>query len=298
MSSEDRREGGQQDPRERRQQDRSDPTDRTDLPLNLPQQGFAGARPRLRSGGGYRQLKSFQITTIIYDGTVFFCERFIDSHSRLIDQMVMAARSGRQNIAEGSRAGTGSSQTEIRLVNVARASLDELLLDYEDFLRQKRHKMWDKFDAAASELRRIRFTEADFPPFDPQRPDDRRDQFGPYVPWLTSGKREVVANALICLIHQANYLLDQQISALEQSFIQGGGYSEQLAAARLEFRRGEGHKQDQSDRSDRTDLRAKAPACPKCSQPMLLRRVRQGERSGEQFWGCCQWPSCDGRRRM
>ncbi len=264
-----------------------DQSDRTDLP--------SFSRPRLRSGGGYRQLKSFQITTIIYDGTVFFCERFIDSHSRLIDQMVQAARSGRQNIAEGSRAGTGSSQTEIRLVNVARASLDELLLDYEDFLRQKRHKMWDKTDAATGEVRRIRFTEVDFPAFDPQRPDDRRDQFGPYVPWLTRGKREEVANTLICLIHQANYLLDQQISALEQSFIQGGGYSEQLASARLEFRRGEGQKPDQSDR---TDLRAKAPACPKCSQPMLLRRVRQGERSGEQFWGCCQWPTCDGRRKV
>jgi restriction system protein len=82
-------------------------------------------------------LRSFQVTTIIYDATVSFCARFVDKHSRTVDQMVQAARSGRQNIAEGSRASATSSQTELRLVNVARASLDELLLDYEDFLRQR-----------------------------------------------------------------------------------------------------------------------------------------------------------------
>jgi len=90
----------------------------------------------LRPSGGYRTLKSFQVTTIIYDATVLFCKRFMSKYSRMIDQMTQAARSGRQNIAEGSRASAISSQTELRLVNVARASLDELLLDYEDFLRQ------------------------------------------------------------------------------------------------------------------------------------------------------------------
>ncbi len=96
----------------------------------------------LRPSGGYRHLKCFQITTIIYDATVYFCERFIPKHSRLVDQMVQAARSGRQNIAEGSRASATSSQTELRLVNVARASLDELLLDYEDYLRQHHFAQW------------------------------------------------------------------------------------------------------------------------------------------------------------
>ena len=91
----------------------------------------------LRPHGGYRRLRSFQVTEIIYDGTVFFCDRFVNKRSRTHDQMVQAARSGRQNIAEGSRASATSSQTELRLVNVARASLDELLLDYEDFLRQR-----------------------------------------------------------------------------------------------------------------------------------------------------------------
>jgi len=107
----------------------------------------------LRPHGGYRRLRSFQVTEIIYDGTVVFCDRFVDKRSRTHDQMVQAARSGRQNIAEGSRASATSSQTELRLVNVARASLDELLLDYEDFLRQRGLKQWEKADPEARRVR-------------------------------------------------------------------------------------------------------------------------------------------------
>jgi len=110
---------------------------------------------RLRPSGGYRTLRSFQAATVIYDATVSFCERFIDKRSRLVDQMVQAARSGRQNIAEGSRASATSSQTELRLVNVARASLDELLLDYEDFLRQRGKRQWTKDDAEAKAVRAV-----------------------------------------------------------------------------------------------------------------------------------------------
>jgi four helix bundle protein len=105
---------------------------------------MTGKTSTLRPHGGYRRLRSFQVTEIIYDGTVAFCDRFIDRRSRTHDQMVQAARSGRQNIAEGSRASATSSQTELRLVNVARASLDELLLDYEDFLRQRGLPAWSK----------------------------------------------------------------------------------------------------------------------------------------------------------
>lgn len=105
---------------------------------------MSGDTSTLRPHGGYRRLRSFQVTEIIYDGTVAFCDRLVDKRSRTHDQMVQAARSGRQNIAEGSRASATSSQTELRLVNVARASLDELLLDYEDFLRQRGLRQWDK----------------------------------------------------------------------------------------------------------------------------------------------------------
>ena len=110
---------------------------------------------KLRPSGGYRELRSFQTATIIYDGTYWFCERFVPAGSRTRDQMVQAARSGRQNIAEGSRASATSSQTELRLVNVARSSLEELLLDYEDYLRQRHLRQWGADDPEALEVRRI-----------------------------------------------------------------------------------------------------------------------------------------------
>ena len=112
-------------------------------------------RRHLRPSGGYRKLHSFQAATVVYDATVSFCGRFVDSRSRTRDQMVQAARSGRQNIAEGSRASATSSQTELRLVNVARASLDELLLDYEDYLRQNGHAQWAKDSPNAVAVRLV-----------------------------------------------------------------------------------------------------------------------------------------------
>ena len=185
-------------------------------------------RPRrLRPSGGYRELRSFQVTTVIYDATVSFCDRFVDNRSRTRDQMVQAARSGRQNIAEGSRAAATSSQTELRLVNVARASLDELLLDYEDFLRQRGFKQWGKDDREAREVRAVAASR------DRTDRTDLTDHWRLYARWLEADDPEVVANAVICLIHQANYLLDQQIAGLEREFIHEGGYTEQLAAARL-----------------------------------------------------------------
>ena len=164
----------------------------------------------LRPSGGYRRLRSFQLAEIIYDGTVSFCDRFVNKRSRTHDQMVQAARSGRQNIAEGSRASATSSQTELRLVNVARASLDELLLDYEDFLRQRGLPQWGKDDPQARKVRAVGRA-------NPTDRSDRTDraEARAYDPWLTHADPALVANALICLIHQANYLLDRQIAGLE-----------------------------------------------------------------------------------
>ncbi len=232
-------------------------------------------RSRLRPSGGYRDLRSFQTSTIVYDGTVDFCARFLDQRSRTVDQMVQAARSGRQNIAEGSRAAATSSQTELRLVNVARASLDELLLDYEDFLRQRKLPAWGKADPQAMAVRAVGRAA--------KNPADRSDQ-PDYAPWLRSADPAIVANTLICLIHQTNYLLDQQIRALERAFVEGGGYTEQLAAARVAHRR----KQDQPDPSDQP----KAPACRICGQPMVVRTAKQGPKAGSQFWGCSAYPKC------
>jgi len=205
---------------------------------------------RLRPSGGYRHLRSFQVTTVIYDATVMFCDRIVDKRSRTHDQMVQAARSGRQNIAEGSRAAATSSQSELRLVNVARASLDELLLDFEDFLRQRGKRQWKKDDPEAREVRAVG------PRGDPTDRSDRTDPTDDrkaYSRWLDAADPAVVANTVICLIHQANYLLDQQIAGLEREFVQQGGYTEKLAAARLAERRRQGQHGDRSGPTDRSD---------------------------------------------
>ena len=249
---------------------------------------------KLRPSGGYRTLRSFQTTTIIYDATVSFCERFIDKRSRLVDQMVQAARSGRQNIAEGSRASATSSQTELRLVNVARASLDELLLDYEDFLRQRGKRQWTKDDVEAKAVRLVGQKHV-FHPTDRSDRIDQADNSLPYAAWLKNPDPAVTANALICLIHQANYLLDQQIAGLERSFVNEGGYSEQLAAARIK-KRGGFHRNDRTDRNDqsaRADEQA-LPPCPLCGKLMILRTAKLGKNAGSQFLGCSGYPGCKG----
>jgi restriction system protein len=245
---------------------------------------------RLRPSGDYRNLRSFQVTTVIYDATVSFCERFVDKRSRLVDQMVQAARSGRQNIAEGSRASATSSQTELRLVNVARASLDELLLDYEDYLRQRGLAQWAKDAPQARAVREVGRARPDRSDRSDDRtdrsdPTDPSDAVAPYAPWLTHADPAVVANALLCLIHQANYLLDRQIAGLERDFVQEGGYSERLAAARLAQR-----KQGPAERQ--------GPACPQCGKVMALRTARKGAKAGSQFWGCSGYPECKGVRAL
>jgi len=241
---------------------------------------------RLRPSGGYRELRSFQVATIIYDATAAFCDRFVDKRSRTHDQMVQAARSGRQNIAEGSRASATSSQTELHLVNVARASLDELLLDYEDFLRQRALPQWAKDDPEARKVRAVGVQHR-------TDPSDRSDP-SDYSPWLASPDPAVVANAVICLIHQANYLLDRQTTALERGFVKEGGYREQLAAARIAERAK--HQSDPSDPANRSDR--SLPPCPLCGKPMALRTARKGPRAGQQFLGCSGYPACRGTRPL
>ncbi len=271
--------------------DRSGRSDRSD-----GSNGRTGNRRRLRPSGGYRELRSFQVTTVIYDATVSFCDRFVDKRSRTHDQMVQAARSGRQNIAEGSRAAATSSQTELRLVNVARASLDELLLDFEDFLRQHGKRQWDKNDPEAREVRAVG---ARRDRTDQSDQTDPTDHWKAYSRWLDHPDPAVVANAVICLIHQANYLLDQQIAGLEREFVEGGGYTEQLAAARLEERRRQGAgPTDRTDRSDQSDRAKAAPTCAACGQAMVLRTARKGGRAGSRFWGCSGYPECKGTREL
>lgn len=248
---------------------------------------------RLRPSGGYRDTCSFQTATIIYDATYWFCEKFFDPRSRMVDQMVQAARSGRQNIAEGSRASATSSQTELRLVNVARSSLDELLLDYEDFLRHRHMKKWDPDSPEAMAVRRVpqQFKKDHEDQTDRANLSDISDEerWALYAKWLEHDDPAVRANALICLINQANYLLDQQIAALEAQFIEEGGYSELLAAERLAHRTNK--KKDQADLADRT---GQLPDCPLCGKAMVLRTAQNGKNAGKQFWGCSAYPDCKG----
>lgn len=180
--------------------------------------------------GGYEKLKSFQKSRIVFDATVFFCERYIDKYSRTVDQMVQAARSGKQNILEGSQASGTSRETEIKLTNVARASLEELLEDYRDYLRTGGHELWDKNSKQALYVRKIG--------------RDENESYESYRPYFETRPPETIANIIICLIHQTNYLLDQQIKRLEKDFLEHGGLKENMFKARIkrrdEQRRGDG----------------------------------------------------------
>jgi four helix bundle suffix protein len=175
------------------------------------------------SHGGYRKLKSFQSAEIVYDATVKFCDRFIDKRSRTHDQMVQAARSGRQNIAEGSQASGTSKKTELKLVGVARASLEELLLDFEDFLRQRGFVRWAKNHPTSRAIRALAY--------------DENRSYLTYRTYVESSPPDVAANTIICLIHQTNYLLDQQLRQLEREFLEQGGFTERLYKMRTDFRK-------------------------------------------------------------
>ncbi|MEW6586425.1 MAG: four helix bundle suffix domain-containing protein [Nitrospirota bacterium] len=176
--------------------------------------------------GGYRELQSYRMLEIVYDATVRFCDRFINKRSRTHDQMVQAARSGMPNIAEGSMASCTSKKTELKLTGVARASLEELLLDFQAFLRQKGLRVWDKNSQEALAVRRKYQCDG----------SDMSDVSDEYS--LKAASSEVAANTLICLINQASYLLGRQLQRLEQEFLDEGGFTERLYRVRTELRNG------------------------------------------------------------
>jgi four helix bundle suffix protein len=173
--------------------------------------------------GGYRNLKSYQTAEIVYDATAVFCNRLIDKRSRTHDQMVQAARSGKQNIAEGSMGSGTSKKNELKLIGIARASLEELLLDYHDFLRQGGLSLWEKNHKQAKQIRSLAY--------------ESNRSYKTYKTYIEQSSPEVAANILICLIHQANYLLDQQLRQLEKQFLEEGGFTEKLYQIRQQVRR-------------------------------------------------------------
>ena len=186
--------------------------------------------------GGYRKLKSFQVAQLAYDVTVRFCDKFIDRRSRTHDQMVQAARSGVQNIAEGSQASGTSKKTELKLTNVARASLEELRLDYEDFLRQRGLPLWPREDARRADLIARRPSTADDVArwvlelsHSPAPSTLSTPSTPPTIP-------ELAANGALVLLAVACGLLDRQLATLEKTFLSEGGFTERLYQTRTRRR--------------------------------------------------------------
>ena len=175
---------------------------------------------------------------LVYDCTVLFCQRFIPKNSRTHDQMVQAARSGVQNIAEGSMASATCKKMELKLTGVARASLEELLLDYEDFLRQHGLRLWDKNSPEALAVRE-RFRT------DRSGGSDRSDPYG-----INTASPEEAANTMTCLVNQASYLLRCQLQRLEENFLTQGGFTERLYRERKKRLSDPSGGSDKSDRSD------------------------------------------------
>lgn len=178
--------------------------------------------PIILPHGNYQELLSYQKAEVIYDLTFRFCEKHLKRGDRTIDQMVQAARSGKQNIVEGSKASGTSKEMEIKLTNVARASLEELLEDYRDYLRVRDLVIWEKDSKEAQYVRKLG--------------NKSHTTYETYREFVDTRSAEVVANIAICLIHQANYLLDQQIRRLEKDFLKEGGLRERMTKARLQAR--------------------------------------------------------------
>ncbi len=172
--------------------------------------------------GNYQELKAFQKAEVVYDLTARFVRKYLARGDRTVDQMVQAARSGKKNLLEGSKASKTSKEMEIKLTNVARASLEELLDDYLDYLRSRDLPIWAKDSREALYARRLGTKQ-------PQTFELYREIFETRPP-------EVIANLAVCLINQANYLIDRQIARLEKDFLEQGGLRERMTRARLEQR--------------------------------------------------------------
>lgn len=178
--------------------------------------------PLLPRTGNYRKLYSYQKAETIFDITYYFCKNFLQRGDRTIDQMVQAARSGKQNIVEGCAASATSKETEIKLVNVAKASLQELLVDYEDYLRTRGHRQWEENSAELQKMRNL---------------GRRHNETAFFMPLVKTRPPETIANMAICLIKQTDYLLYKQLHSLGEDFLKNGGMRERMTRMRIERRK-------------------------------------------------------------
>jgi len=239
--------------------------------------------------GGFRKLHSFTLATIIQVETLRFCRRFLtydarqadtkvyDPKGRQYDQMTQAARSGRQNIIEGSERAATSKDTEMKLTDVARASLSELRGDYEIVILDRNQLPWSVHSPEAKAVNAISLDPAAFTE-DAVRESAKHalEQRKKYAEWLDADDAVVVANAMLIIIGRALKMLKSQIEAQGKAFEETGGFSERLTAKRIEARENE---------------RGPAPDCPQCGKPMRQRNSAKG-----LFWGCSDYPECKGTR--
>jgi restriction system protein len=230
--------------------------------------------------GGYQKLRSYKVAEAIYDATVVFCRRFLAHDRRLTDQMVQAARSGVRNISEGSGAAATSRKSEMKLTNVARASLsDELLKDYASFLVQNGLRVWPK-DCREARAMRARLACDHVPGLAPgPGAKVRLSGLMGLSDFVDKAEPELAANAMLCAVNQASYLLYRQLQSQGRAFLEKGGFTESLYAAR-------------------TQARDAAPQCPDCGQPMVRRKAKSGAHAGQEFWGCSAYPGCKGTRPL
>jgi len=178
--------------------------------------------PLLPRGGNYRKLYTYQKAEAIYDITYYFCKNYLQRGDRTIDQMVQAARSGKQNIVEGSAASATSKETEIKLVNVAKASLQELLIDYEDYLRTRNHRQWENDSVELLRMREL---------------GRKHNDTAFYMPLVITRPPETIANMAICMIKQTDYMLFKQLQSLGEDFLKNGGMRERMTRMRLDRRK-------------------------------------------------------------
>lgn len=236
----------------------------------------------------YLWLNSWVLANIIQLATQSFCDRFvnyrIDPCRRLYDQMVLAARSGVANIAEGSSRSSTSLETNMRLIDVARASIDELKGDYFNFLLRRRTEIWPVGNPNRETLWKMNL---DTPNYSHSILHDAAihilQQKSKFDPWLENESADVAANAILILCWKLNKMLQKQLLVLLDQHREKGGFSENMTAERIEARR-------------RQASESNAPACPNCGKPMLRRTQMRGQGQGQQFWGCSDYPKCKGTR--
>lgn len=235
--------------------------------------------------GGYRRLRSYKVAEAVYDATVVFCRRFLTHDHRLADQMIQAARSGVRNISEGSGAAATSRKTEMKLTNVARASLsEELLRDYASFLVQNGLRVWPKDSREARAMRARLMQDQALVPIPAPKSKVILTGLSGLSDFVDKAAPELAANAMLCAVNQAAYLLRRQLDSQGKAFLEKGGFTENLYASRTRAR------------SSEPPASSAAPVCPVCGQPMVQRTAKSGPKSGEVFWGCSGFPNCKGIR--